>query len=106
MAQRRKRRTVAKPDKKRRWLLIPKLLLLLACVGLVLFIGAIFVMEAELRRIGLFGPEGINEPTQSEMVPADAAGAGHNAATVAEEVTQDERRQLEAILQKQSEDGA
>ena len=106
MAQRRKRRTVAKPDKKRRWLLIPKLLLLLACVGLVMFIGAIFVMEAELRRIGLFGPEGINEPTQSEMVPADAAGAGHNAATVAEEVTQDERRQLEAILQKQSEDGA
>ena len=106
MAQRRKRRAVAKPGKKRRWLLIPKLLLLLACVGLVLFIGAIFVMEAELRRIGLFGPEGITEPTQSEMVPADAAGAGHNAATVAEEVTQDERRQLEAILQKQSEDGA
>jgi len=105
MAQRRKRRAVAKPGKKRRWLLIPKLLLLLACVGLVLFIGAIFVMEAELRRIGLFGPEGINEQTQSEMVPADAVGAGHNAATVAEEVTQDERRQLEAILQKQSEDG-
>mgnify|MGYP001327552196 CR=1 FL=1 len=105
MAQRRKRRAVAKPSKKRRWLLIPKLLLLLACVGLVLFIGAIFVMEAELRRIGLFGPEGMNEPTQSEMVPADAVGAGHNAATVAEEVTQDERRQLEAILQKQSEDG-
>ena len=84
MAQRRKRRAVAKPGKKRRWLLIPKLLLLLACVGLVMFIGAIFVMEAELRRIGLFGSEGLNEPTQSEMVPADAAGAGHNAATVAE----------------------
>ena len=106
MAQRRKRRTVAKPHKKRRWLLIPKLLLLLACVGLVLFIGAIFLMEAELRRIGLFGPEGMNEPTQNEIVPAGAAGAGHNAGNVAEEVTQDERRQLEAILQKQSEDGA
>ncbi len=106
MAQRRKRRTVAKPHKKRRRLLIPKLLLLLACVGLVLFIGAIFVMEAELRRIGLFGPEGMNEPTQNETVPAVAAGADHNAANVAEEVTQDERRQLEAILQKQSEDGA
>ena len=106
MAQRRKSRTVAKPHKKRRWLLIPKLLLLLACVGLVVFIGAIFVMEAELRRIGLFGPEGMNEPTQSATVPAGAAGASHNAANVAEEVTQDERRQLEAILQKQSEDGA
>ena len=106
MAQRRKRRTVAKPHKKRRWILIPKLLLLLACVGLVLFIGAIFVMEAELRRIGLFGPEGMNEPMQTETVPAVATGAGHNTADVAEEVTQDERRQLEAILQKQSEDGA
>jgi len=106
MAQRRKRRTVAKPHKERRWLLIPKLLLLLACVGLVLFIGAIFVMEAELRRIGLFGSEGMNEPTQSETVSAVTAGASHNAVSVAEEVTQDERRQLEAILQKQSEDGA
>lgn len=47
MAQRRKRRTVAKSQKKRSWLRIPKLLLLLAGVGLVLFIGVIFVMEAE-----------------------------------------------------------
>ena len=106
MAQRRKRRTVAKSDKKRRWLLIPKLLLLLACVGLVLFIVAIFVMEAELRRFGLFGSEGTNEPKQSEMVPADAEGVGRNAANLAEEVTPYERRQLEAILQKQSDDGA
>ncbi len=106
MAQRRKRRTVAKQHKKRRWLLIPKLLLLLACVGLVVFIGAIFVMEAELRRIGLFGPEGMNEPTQSATESAVAARPGHTTANVAEEVTQEERRQLEAILQKQSEGGA
>ena len=84
--------------KKGRWLWIPKLMLLMACVGLVLFIGAIFVMEEELRRIGLFGPEE-GKATADSQVIAQPAAEKSQAAPV-EEVTQEERRELEAILQQ------
>ena len=84
--------------KKGRWLWIPKLMLLMACVGLVLFIGAIFVMEEELRRIGLFGPEE-GKATADSQVIAQPASEKSQAAPV-EEVTQEERQELEAILQQ------
>lgn len=84
--------------KKGRWLWIPKLMLLMACVGLVLFIGAIFMMEEELRRIGLFGPEE-EQTTPHSQVLAQPASEKSQAAPV-EEVTQEERRELEAILQQ------
>ncbi len=84
--------------KKGRWLWIPKLMLLMACVGLVLFIGAIFMMEEELRRIGLFGPEE-EQATPHSQVLAQPASEKSQAAPV-EEVTQEERRELEAILQQ------
>lgn len=84
--------------KKGRWLWIPKLMLLMACVGLVLFIGAIFVMEEELRRIGLFGPEEGKATADSQVIAQPASEKSQ--ATPVEEVTQEERRELEAILQQ------
>ncbi len=84
--------------KKGRWLWIPKLILLMACVGLVLFIGAIFVMEEELRRIGLFGPEEEKTTVHSQALAQPASEKSPAAAV--EEVTQEERRELEAILQQ------
>ena len=109
MAQQKKTRSAAStrktPRKKGRWLWIPKLMLLMACVGLVLFIGAIFVMEEELHRIGLFGHEEEQvgpeeEPaTPHSQVLAQPASEKSQAEAV-EEVTQEERRELEAILQQ------
>ena len=76
-------------------------MLLMACVGLVVFIGAIFMMEEELRRIGLFGPaEGqatVHSQVLAQPVPENSQ------ADVVEEVTQEERQELEAILQQMKE---
>ena len=101
MARQRKNSSAVQAQKKRRWLWLPKLMLLMACVGLVLFIGAIFIMEEELRRIGLFGPEegkGAASSQTIQTIPDPTAGNGQTDAV--EEVTQEERRQLEAILQQ------
>ena len=98
MARQRKNSPAVQAHKKRRWLWLPKLMLLMACVGLVLFIGAIFIMEEELRRIGLFGPEEGKGAASSQTIPDPTAGNGQTDAV--EEVTQEERRQLEAILQQ------
>ena len=98
MARQRKNSPAVQAQKKRRWLWLPKLMLLMACVGLVLFIGAIFIMEEELWRIGLFGPEEGKGTASSQTIPDPTAGNGQTDAV--EEVTQEERRQLEAILQQ------
>ena len=98
MARQRKNSSAVQAQKKRRWLWLPKLMLLMACVGLVLFIGAIFIMEEELRRIGLFGPEEGKGAASSQTIPDPTAENGQTDAV--EEVTQEERRQLEAILQQ------
>ena len=98
MARQRKNSPAVQAQKKRRWLWLPKLMLLMACVGLVLFIGAIFIMEEELRRIGLFGPEEGKGAASSQTIPDPTTGNGQTDAV--EEVTQEERRQLEAILQQ------
>ncbi len=76
-------------------------MLVLACVGLVLFIGAIFVLEEDLRRIGLFGPDGGQVTTRSQVLAQPAPG--NSQADAIEEVTQEERRELEAILQQMKE---
>ena len=73
-------------------------MLLTACVGLVVFIGAIFMMEEELRRMGLFGPEEGKTPTQSQVIAQPDPENNHVDAV--EEVTQEERQELEAILQR------
>lgn len=87
--------------KKGRWLWIPKLMLLMACVGLVLFIGAIFMMEEELRRIGLFGPKEGKATDQSQVIAQPIPE--NSPVDIVEEVTQEERQELEAILQQMKE---
>lgn len=76
-------------------------MLLMACMGLVVFIGAIFVMEEELRRIGLFGPEEGQATTHSQGLAQPAPE--NSPADIVEEVTQEERQELEAILQQMKE---
>ena len=93
------RKTSRKTSRKKgRWLWLPKLMLLMACVGLALFIGAIFVMEEELRRMGLFGPE--EEPAAPPSQVLAQPAAENDQADAIEEVTQEERQELEAILQQ------
>ena len=94
----RRRTTTRKPKKtrrKKRWLWIPKLILLAACVGLALVIAGILVMEKELRRTGIFETEPPNAPA---AVPSAAPGADNDLGQPVEEVSPAERRELEALL--------
>jgi hypothetical protein len=89
--------------KKRRWL-IPKLLLLLAYAVLIMFIGAILVMEKELRRVGLFGTEhaSVRSPAQAQAPPSSLSEGTTRgtepAPPVAEEITPEDRKQLDDLL--------
>lgn len=92
-----RRRTTRKPRKtrrKKRWLWIPKLVLLAACVGLALIIAGILVMEKELRRTGIFETETPNTPAAASSSP----GADNDGEQPVDEVTPAERRELEALL--------
>ena len=94
----RRRTSTRKPQKtrrKNRWLWIPKLILLAACVGLALVIGGILVMEKELLRIGFFEPETENMPA---VAPSSMPGADSGGGQPVEEVSPEERRELEALL--------
>ncbi len=94
----RRRTNTRKPKKtrrKNRWLWIPKLILLAACVGLALVIGGILVMEKELRRTGIFEPETPNTPA---VAPSSTPGADNDGGQPVEEVSPEERRELEALL--------
>lgn len=93
-----RRRTTRKPRKtrrKKRWLWIPKLVLLAACVGLALIIAGILVMEKELRRTGIFETETPNTPAAAS---SSSPGADNKGGQPVEEVTPAERRELEALL--------
>lgn len=93
-----RRRTTRKPRKtrrKKRWLWIPKLVLLAACVGLALIIAGILVMEKELRRTGIFETEAPNTPAAASSA---SPGADDDGGQPVEEVTSAERRELEALL--------
>ena len=89
--------------KKPRWL-VPKILLLLACVVLIMFIGAILIMEKELRRVGLFGPESapVRSPAQiqapSSLLPEGTTRGTTPSPLVDEEITPEDKKQLEDIL--------
>ena len=93
-----RRRTTRKPRKtrrKKRWLWIPKLVLLAACVGLALIIAGILVMEKELRRTGIFETETPNTPAAAS---SSSPGADNDGEQPVDEVTPAERRELEALL--------
>ena len=93
-----RRRTTRKPRKtrrKKRWLWIPKLVLLAACVGLALIIVGILVMEKELRRTGIFETEASSAPAAAS---SSSPGADNDGEQPVDEVTPAERRELEALL--------
>lgn len=99
----RRRTSARKPKKtrrKNRWLWIPKLILLAACVGLALVIGFILVVEKEwtrskeLHRTGIFETETPNTPAAASSSP----GADNDGEQPVDEVTPAERRELEALL--------
>lgn len=94
----RRRTSTRKPKKtrrKNRWLWIPKLILLAACVGLALVLVVIEVMKKESHRTGIFEPETPNAPAvASPFTPGADDGGGEPV----EEVSPEERRELEALL--------
>ena len=93
-----RRRTTRKPRKtrrKKRWLWIPKLLLLAACVGLALSIAFIEVIKKELRRTGIFETEASRAPAAAS---SSSPGADNDGGQPVDEVTPAERRELEALL--------
>ncbi|HJY79711.1 MAG TPA: hypothetical protein VKK81_01305 [Candidatus Binatia bacterium] len=108
-----------KPQKSRQR--IPKFLLLLAYAVVIAFLGAIFFMKNELRRIGFFGTEGgtMPAPVQSASSPTPSSetltreeskrptlppsGTAMREQTKpsphsVEELTQDDKKQLDDIL--------
>lgn len=96
-----KRKKAPAQRKQRRWI-IPKILLVVACVMLIAFISAIFLMERELRRVGLFGdPEsssGQPSVTQSLGAEKKVRKRAQSSPSVVEELTQEEKKQLDTIL--------
>lgn len=94
----RRRTSTRKPKKtrrKNRWLWIPKLLLLAACVGLALSIVFIEVIEKKLLRIGFFETEASSAPATAS---SSSPGADNDGEQPVDEVTPAERRELEALL--------
>jgi hypothetical protein len=97
----RKRESTPSQRRRRSWF-IPKVLLLLACVALLLFIGVILLMERELRRVGLFGEDSAPASTSplllSPHVGKDVPRQGSSPSAVAEELTPNDKQQLDRIL--------
>jgi hypothetical protein len=76
---------------------------------LIAFIGAIFLMEHELRRIGLFGSESApgRAPVQapSTVVPRSTTAkqpSTQSSPSAAEELSREEKKQLDDILRARS----
>jgi flagellar basal body-associated protein FliL len=86
--------------KKRSWL-IAKILLLFVCAVLIVFIGAIFMMEKELHRIGFFGNENaaVHSPAQPQAPFPEAATRGTTSPSRAsEEITREDKKRLDDVL--------
>ncbi len=101
-----RKRSTARRSKARRWI-IPKVLLVLACVALLALIGVLYIIEKELRRSGIFraGPSAVSESGQSMSHPAGTADVARpqTRAPSSEEMTPVEREQLDEILRSRSE---
>ncbi len=105
-AKRQARRTPVRRKKQRQWRL-PKILLFLSYSAVLVVLGVIFFMKAELRRFGMFG----GGRTVESAAPAQGSPATANqhkeevksaAASTAGEITTEEKKQLEDILRSRS----
>jgi hypothetical protein len=100
------RRAPSRRKKQRSWR-IAKLLLLLSYSAVLVVLGAIFFMKAELRRFGVLGGESNvskSTPTQSQQtsVTKGKTDTSTAAASNAGEITVEEKKQLEDILRSRS----
>jgi hypothetical protein len=116
---------MAKTPLKKRRRMIPKFFLVLAYAAAIAFLGGIFFLRQELRRMGFFGKENVSlsPPVQSSpptTFPLATATPGKTTSpppssptTTAredsrpssphpEEITNDDKQQLDAILRRSS----
>jgi hypothetical protein len=85
--------------------LFPKLLLLLTYSAVLVVLGAIFFMKAELRRFGVLGSESTGEksiPAQTQQTSVTKRQTETTTAASAGEITVEEKKQLEDILRSRS----
>ncbi|MBI3797993.1 MAG: hypothetical protein HY268_13635 [Deltaproteobacteria bacterium] len=92
-----------RPRKRRR--LLSKLLLVLAYAAVFIFIGAIFFMKNELRRIGFFGTESTTVPPPTQSLPASSPSLGtalqqdtKPPSRSGEDLTRDDKKHLDDVL--------
>lgn len=99
-AKKQVRRAPVRRKKQRRGI-IPKLLLLLSYGAVLVVLGAIFFMKAELRRFGVLGGEnamGKSTPAQTQQTSVKKTETTTAVAPNAGEITSEEKKQLEDIL--------
>jgi hypothetical protein len=101
-----KKKTATKRKLRRR--LIPKILLVLGCLALLAFIGALFLLEKEMRRVGIFGGEAttersVTEPRSTPVSPKTLVPPeGKPAPKTSEEISREDKKQLDDILREHS----
>jgi hypothetical protein len=101
-----KKKAVAKRKPRRR--LIAKILLVLGCLVLIAFIGALFFLEKEMRRVGIFGGEAtigrsVVEPRPTPASPKAGTPQGNQPAPATnEEISREDKKQLDDILRGHS----
>jgi hypothetical protein len=106
-AKKQVRRAPVRRKKQRRWI-IPKLLLLLGYSAVLVVLGSIFFMKAELRRFGVLGGENTVEkstPEQTQQTTMNKRKPETTTATAASnagEITVEEKKQLEDILRSRN----
>jgi hypothetical protein len=97
-----KKKTAVKRKPRRR--LIAKILLVLGCLALIAFIGALFLLEKEMRRVGIFGGEVTTERSVAEPRPAPVSPKAivppeeKPAPETSEEISREDKKQLDDIL--------
>lgn len=106
MGVKRTRRAPARRKKQSRRV-IPKLLLLLSYSAVLIALGSIFFMKAELRRFGVLGGENAAEKlpagqTQQTSVNKRNTETTTASASKAGEITVEEKKQLEDILRSRN----
>ena len=105
-AKKQARRPPVRRKRQRQWRL-PKILLFLSYSAVLVVLGTIFFMKAELRRFGMFG----GGRTVESAAPARGSQATANqqkeemksaTASAAGEITTEEKKQLEDILRSRN----
>ena len=105
MAAKRQMRRAPVRHKKQRRRRLPRLLLLLSYSAVLVVLGAIFFMKAELRRFGVLGgKDTVEKSTSAQSQPALVTKGKPDTTTAANagEITVEEKKQLEDILRSRS----